>query len=497
MLLTIKNVIEELNESSVRYVHWKSNEHLKEALNGETDLDLLIHVDDYHKLLDIINRYRFKKYDTQKHFKYASVDDYIGFDQDTGKLIHLHIHHQLILGKKFIKDLRLPIEDYIFKTYLIDNKSKINIINPDLEIIILLMRFVIKYEGLVFKPTYLNNEYIKEYNWLFQRINIDEVQYHSTILFGKEFGVIIKDLITNINDSKTLKLFRKKIRQISNVYRKDHLIVTTTKYLYAKGVVIFKNIFIKRMKRPLPYKRVNPNSGAIIVFMGVDGAGKSTLVNFTKKWLSRKMDVYSVYFGSGDGPSSIIRYPFNLVKKSMIRVKRKTNKIRYKKMKSNKQMDNTKKNWNLSYRILRAFWAILLAYEKKRKFEKTWKARSNGMVVISDRYPQSEVYDYNDGPLLTEWLNSKNKIKYKIGEWEYSIYKMGEIYKPDLIIKLKINKKVAAERKPETPSQMITKKIEAVNKITIHPESKIISIFTDESLDKTKQTIRNTVKEYL
>ena len=32
----------DLADKDVRYVHWKSNEHLDAALRGETDLDLLI-----------------------------------------------------------------------------------------------------------------------------------------------------------------------------------------------------------------------------------------------------------------------------------------------------------------------------------------------------------------------------------------------------------------------------------------------------------------------
>src|SRR5690606_39950604 len=34
--------LSELDRRGVRYAHWKSNEHLEDALRGETDLDLLV-----------------------------------------------------------------------------------------------------------------------------------------------------------------------------------------------------------------------------------------------------------------------------------------------------------------------------------------------------------------------------------------------------------------------------------------------------------------------
>lgn len=41
MLKTIKDMLEALEINDIQYCHWKSNEHLEPALNGDTDLDML------------------------------------------------------------------------------------------------------------------------------------------------------------------------------------------------------------------------------------------------------------------------------------------------------------------------------------------------------------------------------------------------------------------------------------------------------------------------
>ena len=51
----------------------------------------------------------------------------------------------------------------------------------------------------------------------------------------------------------------------------------------------------------------------------------------------------------------------------------------------------------------KAVWALTLANEKSRKLRKIMKARTRGMVVICDRWPQMQFPGELDGPRLTHW----------------------------------------------------------------------------------------------
>ena len=52
---------EDLARTNIRYCHWKSNCRLDKALEGKTDLDLLIHKDDKKKFEESILKFDFKQ----------------------------------------------------------------------------------------------------------------------------------------------------------------------------------------------------------------------------------------------------------------------------------------------------------------------------------------------------------------------------------------------------------------------------------------------------
>ena len=49
MLEVCKHLFNQWNDQGIRYCHWKSNEHLMEGLDGETDLDIYVYPTDKEK----------------------------------------------------------------------------------------------------------------------------------------------------------------------------------------------------------------------------------------------------------------------------------------------------------------------------------------------------------------------------------------------------------------------------------------------------------------
>ena len=52
-LLFVKFFLQNIEENNIRYVHWKSNLNLHNALLGDDDLDILVHPEDQEKLENI------------------------------------------------------------------------------------------------------------------------------------------------------------------------------------------------------------------------------------------------------------------------------------------------------------------------------------------------------------------------------------------------------------------------------------------------------------
>ena len=41
---------------------------------------------------------------------YPAMEHLLGMDRASGRMFHLHVHYQLVLGERFVKNHRLPLE---------------------------------------------------------------------------------------------------------------------------------------------------------------------------------------------------------------------------------------------------------------------------------------------------------------------------------------------------------------------------------------------------
>lgn len=496
MLSLCKSLFDDFNNQKIRYCHWKSNEHLSEGLDGKTDLDVLFDKADYFRIIDILNKYKFKKFNTISYLKYSAIDDYIGYDEETGRMIHLHLHFQLVLGKKFIKEYQLPFEEYIFRNVKLDVNNDIFVIDENIEMILLIVRFIMKHPNKIYffgSNNLFNNEYLIEFNWLLSRIDLDEIKRHSINLFDETLASLIINFLKNQYDIYKFRELRRGVKVRIRMYTSENKFFSFFKYYLYKGMAIYNCIRAKKLKMPYPYRRTIPEGGKIIVFLGVDGAGKSTLMKETVKWLKWKLDLYNVYFGSGDGKSSLLRYPLLLITKIAKRNKKNDN-IKFENNSENEIVkESTKKN--ILYKIFKLIWAISLAIEKRSKLRKVWRAKSKGLYVICDRYPQINTMGYNDGPLLSELSKSKNYLARKLSKWEYSIYSQCMQIAPDILIKLVISEEVSVKRKNDTPLNMIRKKITAVSNIEYADNTKVYTVNTEGSIEDSMKIIKKIIWE--
>ena len=125
------------------------------------------------------------------------------------------------------------------------------------------------------------------------------------------------------------------------------------------------------------------------------------------------------------------------------------------------------------YSAAKFIWAVTLAQEKKSKLKKMTKARNNGLLVLTDRYPQSMMPGCNDGPLLSKYQKSHGWKK-KVAIWEQKIYESAATNPPDLTIKLVVPTEIAMERKPEMTYDEIERKKQIVMSMDISEKTVII-----------------------
>ena len=468
-----KKIFTNLNKNGIKYLHFKSNEHLKDGLEGNTDLDILVLWDSYYDFVNIITGHEFRLFEAYGNQKYNSIFDYLHIDKKTGRVLHIHLHCSYKFGKKFIKEYVLPIENLLYFNSFLDNNSEVRSIDFLDESILLLLRTYTKnsFFTLIKSRFRYSEHFMKEYLWLMARVSYKDVSKSGIALFlnkkaryymNNEFNRLNKKRINfrlYLNIKKSLKLYKTKK-------------FSTLRYFFIRIKMITRYILKDIFNHPLPYRRIRPEEGKIIVFIGADGSGKSTISKNVFKNLSKKIDVYYEYFGSGDGKSS---FHMKFLKFFMRLHKRgKTDEA------------SNIKGRREKITIARLIWAIGLSIDKKQKLKKIHKAKSSGMLVICDRYPQTFVSGINDGPLLTSW-KSQGGIKKLVSNWEFGIYNRAEIIQPDLLFRLIVDEETAVLRKPYDDRSNIHKKIEIINyskykckqEITVDANREIAKVMED------------------
>lgn len=445
MLGISKSLIEHWNSDNVRYCHWKSNEHLMEGLQGKTDLDIFVYPEDKDKAEKNLNELQFIKFKQQSYCTYPKVEEWIGFDYDTGKLIHVHLHYQIITGTKFNKEYVFPVDDLIIETRILHQETGVYTTSYELELILLYCRIVLKSRDKKrIKPSC---DYNKEIDYLKERYSKDTLQNLLIRLLSDDalrvFDYIEKEKLSYnewydlfVIVSGWLKPFKSK-SQIHVFFRYNYykILNRIVKTLNSR----YESLFITKKRMP--------ERGVSICFIGVDGSGKSTVSKDISKWLSWKLENHAFYLGSGDG-----------YKRHRGVLSRIVTKLQHP-----------------AANLLR------IAHYYMHQLRRSEKYINKGGIALFDRFPQDQFNGIYDGPKITTQFASKMNQKNvrRLAQKEEKIIKDCQRYQPDILFKLVIPVEESIRRKHDN-EKIIRKKVEITENLNFeHSETHVIDATQD------------------
>lgn len=196
----------------------------------------------------------------------------------------------------------------------------------------------------------------------------------------------------------------------------------------------------------LPKRRI---PAPVIAVIGSDGSGKSTVTSTLVERFSDGMESRFIYFGTGDGPGSMLRKPLVWLKNN--------SKYRENKTPTTK---TARKKQNVPG-FAKALWAVSVAFERRGKMKQARRFAAEGMLVITDRYPQVEYPGIHDGPRLAEWIETDRRGPARwLADWESGVYRKLAAQTPDLVLLLDVSLDVALSRRPEEPRDELERRIE-------------------------------------
>jgi thymidylate kinase len=482
------------DKRQIRYSHWKSNQHLTDGLCGLTDLDLLADKRQSKEVEYSLRLAGFKRVKTQKWSEYPEIEDWLGFDSESGKLIHVHLHYQLLMGKRYVKELHLPVEDILIDRSIRDSRHGLLINDPNLEMLLLIIRIGLKTRltRLIInskRKKVLPANMLAEFQYLRENLNEKDLRYFADLVFGKDSADKIVKIIEEGKYYRADRIY--KIKKIINIsltknFRFDRL--TCWKLYYSRKLIRVIALVKKRLNFNSLTGKKFPKGGKIITVVGCDGSGKSSIVAELDRWLSWKNDVAHLYMGSGDGNVGIFTR-LKKIKDLFI------GKLKKKKSLKHRLLRNPNKlRAFLNYTVQTLFY-FALARERYRKVLKGYQLRSNGKIVLTDRYPQNEFKGIYDGPHINSDGNHCFHFKH-LQAAEQRIYKRIEQFPPDLVLKLKIPLEISRLRKPDENLDIIRRKIEITERLKFR-NAGIVDIDAAKPLDEVLLQVKKAVWETL
>jgi thymidylate kinase len=428
-----------LKRERINYCHWKSNAALDRSANGENDLDLLIGREHIQRFTEILCGLNFKEARNLPDKELPGVLNYYGYDEGSGKLVHVHAHYQLILGDDTTKNYRLPIEKPFLASTVQGELFKVP--SPEFELIVLIIRMMLKHstwDAILSFHSALSRTERHEITSLTEQI--DRVRLKEILKRDMPFlEVGLFDGCLNSLQPGSSILFRYKIgRQLHRLLqahaRRSPLADTILK-VWRRGLWGIRRHVFNRPKR-----KYLANGGVIIALVGGDGSGKSTAVDELYRWLSRNFVTTKVHLGKPRW--SLSTYPI----KGILRIGRWLGLF------SNRKVVSTSSAKLPGYPWL--LWHVFTARDRYRAYVQARRFSTNGGLVICDRFPMTQIKGM-DGAQTGRIIKTGkiNPLRGFLIKCEEKFYQ--QILPPDLLIVMKVDPEIAVQRRADEDADWI------------------------------------------
>jgi hypothetical protein len=458
VIALFSRVLHEFDRNQVSYCCWKSTGRVSAALRGNTDLDLLVVQEEQHRATAALLSAGFKAFPAASLRAHPAIATFLGYDEETGRLLHIDLHTCIVVGEALVKEYRLPWEHIILTRSTRDPALSINLLDPACEAVLLIVRSCLetRWSDLVAlrNRAALRQKFETDRKRLARRLDHTELQELASAVLSPEVAPLVADAIWDPRPLHRLNRLRREVRRAIAPFR-IYLNAEARVRSSWRAVVWVAGSFNQWLVHaPRSWNRRAPGGGRIIAVIGVDGSGKSTLVRGLRDWLRREVDVLPIYFGTGDGRPSLWLLPFKLLVPICGRLMRPNPR------KPAPSARNEPRP-GLGYTALMVVWATLAAIEKRGKLLKAFRASQRGMLVLTDRYPQDENVDFNDGPLLPRVSRAPAFLR----RFEARAYRLSRKIRPDLILRHKVTPETAARREPSMDRAVIEQRVAEIARL--------------------------------
>src|SRR5262245_52161393 len=478
-------LLDEFERQNISYCYWKSSRRIDAVLAGEADLDLLIAREDQHRAERVLLERGCKLFPSVANRDHPAILSFLGYDELSGRIVHLHLHFQLIVGERLLKNYRLPWEETILARAVPHPAVPIRVLDPTSEALLLVVRACLELQP--FDPVTLRSWRTTRHRFALDRAElatrVDRMMLRNRAaeLLSDDLADVLADAIYAEQALERQSRLRRRIRKDLAEYRTYNAVEARVRsagraILWAAGGL--NKLFLHM---PRPWSRRAPGGGCIAAVLGVDGSGKTTVVAAIRAWLGAEVDLIPIYFGTGAGRPSLLLLPFKL----MVPLITPLLGTKPKGASHGKISGDAP---GITYSVLLTVWAAILTVEKRIKLLTARRGANRGLVVLADRYPQNEILDFNDGPLLPRLT----RVPLWLRRFEERAYALARRLPPDLVIKLDVTPETIAMRESNMDPVVVRQRIEAAQRLSF-PGARVVCVNADRPLAEVIRAVKGEI----
>ena len=476
-LVLVRRLVAALDAAGVTYCHWKSNESIARSASGENDLDLLVARAHAGPFTEVLTDLGFRVARPGADRQLPGIIDYYGFDDDAGRIVHVHAHFQLVLGDDMTKNFRLPIEDLYLRSAT--HQGLFPLPSPHFEYVVFVLRMVMKHstwDAQLDRKSRLTASEGRELAYLEARTDPSEVaslvEAHLPFLDRQLFArceLAAAERVGNLGRAITAARLLHALR--------SHGRRTETVDLALR---LWRRRW-RRVQRRIPQttsKKRLDTGGLMIALLGGDGSGKSTAVGLLVQHLSKDFDVRR--FHMGKPPWSRLT---RIVKRPMGRL-RTYGFFRTTRLPAWHDFDGDFPG--LAFMV----WHVLTARDRYLEYRRARRAVARGTIAVCDRFPTTAIR-LMDGP-RTPMLPGVDRRP--IARWlrtrEVGYY--AQMLPPDVAVVLRVPPDVAVERRHDEDVDAVRQRAAEVFDLDWSTTNTVV-VNADMPIDDVHAEITNAV----
>jgi hypothetical protein len=478
-------VLDEFHRQRVSYCYWKSSRRIHDVLAGAGDVDLLVARADQHRVQMILAERDFKFFPSVADRDHPATMTFLGHDERSGQLIHIHLHFLLIVGERLIKNYRIPWEDAFLSRAVLHPTLPIRTLDPVSEAVLLVVRACLELRRLDLMTLWLwqatTRKFALDRAELAARLDRGLVRDLAAELLNTELAEHVEDALYSEQRLEAQAGLRRRLQRHFAAFRSYNAAEARMRSVWRSLLWVAGGLNKHVLQAPRPWNRRAPGGGFIVAMIGVDGSGKSTSVAAMRTWLGAKIDLVPIYFGTGDGRPSLLLRPFKLTMPLIRRLLKRKPRVA-----SHGSLSGPAPG--ALYSLLLMVWAVVVALDKRKKLTTAQRGTNRGLIVLTDRYPQTQILGFNDGPLLSRLT----RVPHWLRRFEGAAYNLARRLPPDLVIKLVVTPETAARREPTMDPAVIRQRIAALQRLEFRG-ARVVCIDAEQPLAEVIRAVKREI----